>query len=249
MNTTPTATNSTSRTVTALAVALGIFIVAVVLPKLVLTGAIPRLATTQGLELLLSLAAIMVIGKGRFSEYGFRRPLATRPDGTRTRWIVISLMAPLLGIAAALSILGLGGKGNPVVRSLTLPQIVLFVWVSSSLIEEVFTRGFLQGHLSSLSGRYLRLLSVRVELPVLISAVFFACMHLVLLLSGIDAVTMVVTFLFTLSIGLAAGYLRATTESLIPAFAVHILANVGGVIGGIIYAVFSLLTGGKLPGA
>ena len=146
-------------------------------------------------------------------------------------------------------ILGLGGTGNPLAKGLSFPQIVLFVWIFSSIIEEVFTRGFLQGHLSVLSGKHMKLLFVRIELPVLISALFFACMHFTLLFAGVDATTMAVTFLFTFSIGLMAGYLRAKTGSLIPAIAVHMLANIGGMIGGIIYTLINYMITGKLPGA
>ena len=95
----------------------------------------------------------------------------------------------------------------------------------------------------------MKLLFVRIELPVLISALFFACMHFTLLFAGVDATTMAVTFLFTFSIGLMAGYLRAKTGSLIPAIAVHMLANIGGMIGGIIYTLINYMITGKLPGA
>ncbi|HVP36875.1 MAG TPA: CPBP family intramembrane glutamic endopeptidase, partial [Terriglobales bacterium] len=238
-------TNKNSQITTALSVAIGIFIIAILLPKLIFSSVLPLLMTTQGLELLLSLLAIIIFGKSKFSEYGFCQPKTSQqPAESRGRWIRISLIAPLLGMVATPLILGLGGNGNPLVKNLTFPQIVLFVWVFSSVIEEVFTRGFLQGHLSVLSGRYFRLLFFRVELPVMISALFFACMHFALLFRGIDAITMVVTFIFTFSIGLMAGYLRAKTGSLIPAIAVHMLANIGGMIGGVIYALINFIVTG-----
>ncbi len=158
------------------------------------------------------------------------------------------LTAPVLGIVASVLILGLGGNGNPVVKQLSIPQMILFVWVFSSIIEEVLTRGFLQGHLSALSGKYVKLPGFRVEVPVLKSALFFACMHLILPFVGADAPTTVIVFLFTLSIGLMAGHFRARTGSLIPAIAVHMLANVGGMIGGIIYGIINFAITGNLPG-
>jgi membrane protease YdiL (CAAX protease family) len=240
--------NKTSRVSTAISVAIGIYFIAVVLPKFIVTDAIPRIMTTQGLELLLSLLAIAILGKGKFSAYGFCRPKVSRQSNkTEVKWIRISLMAPLLGMVTTPLILGFGGKGNPLVSTLSFLQIVLFVWILSSIIEEVFTRGFLQGHLSVLSGKFLRLLIGHIELPVLISALFFACMHFVLLSVGVDAITMVLTFLFTLSIGLMAGFLRLKTGSLIPAIIVHILANIGGMIGGIIFTVINFLITGDLP--
>ena len=237
-----------SRVITALSAAIGIYLIAVVLPKFIVTGSVPRIMTTQGLELFLSLLAIATLGKGKFSAYGFCLPkVSKQSDKAEVKWVRISLLAPLLGIVATPMILGLGGSGNPAVKNLSFAQIILFVWVLSSTIEEVFTRGFLQGHLSVLSGKYFRLLFVRVELPVLISALFFACMHFVLLFIGVDATTMVVIFLFTFSIGLMAGYLRAKTGSLIPAITVHVLGNIGGMIGGIIFTVISFLITGDLP--
>jgi membrane protease YdiL (CAAX protease family) len=236
------------RVATALTVAVAIFLIAVVSPKLIFSDVIPSLMTTQGLELSLALLAIVTFGKSRFSEYGFSRPRVDKSSSNgRIRWIPVILTALLLGMAATPAVLVLGGTGNPLVKRLTLPQIVLFVWIFSSVIEEVFTRGFLQGHLSVLSGKYVRLWFFRIELPVLISAAFFACMHLVLLLTGADLTTIVVILLFTFSVGLLAGYLRAKTGSLIPAIAVHMMANIGGMIGGVVYAIVSFIITGHLP--
>ncbi len=235
-------TDSNSRVTVALSVSVGIFLIAIVLPKLVLPSGTPRLATTQGLELILALVAIAIFGKRKFAGYGFCLPKGDH------RWMLIAATAPLLGVAATIGVLGFGGAGSPVAKSLTFPQIVLFVWIFSSTIEEIFTRGFLQGHLSSLSGRYVRFPFFRIELPVLISALFFAAMHLVLPLTGADAVTSTVTIIFTFSLGLMAAYLRAKTGSLVPAIAAHMLANIGGMVGGVLYAVFCMLTGRPLPG-
>lgn len=236
------ANGNSSRVVTALAVAIGIFLVAIVLPKFVISGAVPRLMTTQGLELVLSLLAIAVIGKSKFADYGFRMPQGG------SRWLVVAVWAPLLGIAATIGVLGLGGQGSPVAKSLTFPQIILFVWIFSSIIEEVFTRGFLQSHLSVLSGKYVKFPFFRIEWPVFLSALFFGLMHLVLLASGADLTTTIVTVLFTFSLGLMAAYLRSLTGSLLPAIVAHLLANIGGMIGGILYAAFCLLAGKPPPG-
>jgi len=89
---------------------------------------------------------------------------------------------------------------------------------------------------------------LRIGRAALISAAFFAAMHLVLLLSHTDAVTVVIILLFTFSVGLLAAHQRERTGSLVPAIGVHMLANVGGVFGGIVYAIIAMLSGGAVPG-
>ena len=234
---------------TALVTAIIIALAAIVLPKFILTGAVTRISLTQALELTLSLLAIVILGKSRFTEYGFCLPKKDAAPKNRCHWLLVSTSALLLGMAATIVILASGASGSPVVKELPIPQVILFVWIFSSIIEEVFTRGFLQGHLSVLSGQFVKLLFFRVELPVLISALFFACMHLVLPFVGADAVTTVVIWLFTFSLGLLAGHLRARTASLIPAIIAHLLANIGGLVGGIVYNIISFMISGKLPGA
>ena len=236
------------RTFEALLVAAVIFSAAVLLPKFLVSNLVLRLATTQGLELSLSMAAVAWLGKGRFFEYGFRLPSENRPETTGKRhWLAFGLGALVLGIIASVVMMFSGGGGNPLIKKLTFPQVILFVWILSSTIEELFTRGFVQSHLEHLGHVRVWLAGLKVPLPILISACVFACMHLVLLLSGADLTTVVIILLFTFSVGLLAGYQRAITGSLIPAIGVHMLANIGGVIGGVIYAIVRIMTGGPLP--
>jgi len=231
----------------ALGVAIVIFLVAILLPKLFLAGKALPILITQATELILSLAAIGILGKGRFADYGFRLPAPdTLSRSLLARWVPVGLGALALGVMATASILICGVGGNPLVRGLTLPQIILFVWIFSSIIEEIFTRGFLQSHLMTAMSGSVKLLFFRVDLSALISALFFACMHLSLLLRGIGLTTMIIVLLFTFSVGLMAGHQRAKTGSLIPAIGVHMLANIGGVISGIVYVVIMIMTGGTL---
>ncbi|HOP05773.1 MAG TPA: CPBP family intramembrane metalloprotease [candidate division Zixibacteria bacterium] len=238
--------NNSSRIIETLSISFGIFFTAVVLPRLLIDGGTLKIATTQALELILSLGAILVVGRGDFIAYGFCRP-ARDPYG-RIQWLVPVLVAPVVGAAASILTLACGGSGNPTAKQMTLPEIILFIWILSSTIEELFTRGFLQSHLGPMNGRRIHFLFWHIELPAFISAVFFAAMHLVLLFAGVDAVTMITVLLFTFTIGLLAGHTRAGTGSLYPAIGVHMLGNVGGMIGGILYSVYTVLSGGRLPG-
>lgn len=237
-----------SRTATGLLTAVGIFIIAVVLPKFVVSGIVPKLITTQSLELALSLLAIALLGRGCFGDYGFRLPKSEYFSTSGLAQLLMPVLGALgVGMAASIAILILGGSGNPMVKQLSLPQIILFVWIFSSIIEEVFTRGFLQSHLS-IGASTERLPVFRVSRPTLIAAAFFAAMHLVLFISGIDAVSIIVTLLFTFSLGLLAGHQRERSGSLLPAIGIHMLGNIGGFLGGICYVIVLFLTGGKPPG-
>ena len=239
---------SGSRIVTTLLVGALIFVVSIVLPKLLVFKGVSSLLTTQGLELVLALLAIGVLGKGRFSDYGFRLPrIASFSLRVLAKWVLIALTAVGMGATATLAVSLSGGSGNPVVKQLSLPQIVLFVWVFSSIIEEILTRGFIQGHLSPLNEVSVGMLVFRVSVPTLAGALFFGAMHFVLLLSGADIPTTVIIVIFTFSLGLLAGHQRAKSGSLLPAIILHALANMGGILGGIVFVLIAIVTTGKLP--
>ena len=238
--------NNSGRLITALVAALIIAIVSIVLPKLIFEGVRARIFISQGVELVLSLLAILILGKGRFRDYGFRLPRKESIFCGGFAWAMIGAL--VLGAAATMAVLITGAMGNPIVKELSFPQIILNVWILSSTIEEIFTRGFLQGHLSFLDDRKVKLVFFRVNIPTLVSAIFFACMHLVLILSGVDYKTVIIILLFTFSLGLIAGHQRVRTGSLIPAIGAHMLGNIGGVIVGIVYSIYAVLTGGRLPG-
>jgi membrane protease YdiL (CAAX protease family) len=237
--------NKYSQLIVALVAAIIISQVALNLPQFLFENTITKMTTTQGLELFLSLLAILILGKGKFGDYGFRLPSRSHlATGAFALWMLGALA---LGALATASILLSGGMGNPVTKKLTFPQIILLVMISASVIEEVFTRGFLQSHLSGLADKTVKLVFIRVNLPTMISAVFFACMHLVLLRSGADLATVPIILIFTFLLGLMAGHQRAKSGSLIPAIVLHMLGNVGGIVGGIIYAIITYLTTGEMP--
>ncbi len=225
-----------------------IWVVAIFLPKVIITGTIPAIATTQALELILSIIAVWIFGHGRFADYGFRRPEpGYMGTGNLSRVLMSFGVAVVLGMAATSVTLIVGAAGNPIARELNLPQIILFVWIFSSIIEEIFTRGFIQSHIARATTASINFGLFRIQVPVLCSALAFAAMHLILLRRGADATTIVIILCFTFSVGLLAGHERSRSNSLLPAIGVHMLANIGGLLGGIVYAIISVLTGHGLP--
>ncbi len=238
----------TSRIILTIVIGIVIYLIAGFTPKLFLSQTVHKILTTQGLELVLALLAIVFFGKAKFREYGFCLPEGNFSFGRILRWAPVGLLALFVGMIATLGMVLSGGIGNPIIKELSIPQIILFVWVFSSIIEEIFTRGFLQSSLYEAGDEIRRPVLWRFDLPTLISALFFSAMHLTLAASGADWITIPIILLFTFTLGLIAAHQRARTGSLVPAIAVHFLGNVGGMIGGIIYGIITFIKTGHAPG-
>jgi membrane protease YdiL (CAAX protease family) len=226
--------------------AAAIFGVAVFVPTLLPGGTALRIASTQLLEVSLSLLAIVVWGGGAFRAYGFTWPRSDASGVRRVvRWLPVAALALATGGLTSFVILVAGVDRNPLLEELSFPQVVLLVWITSSMAEEVLARGFLQGHLTGPSTPP----RGGIDGPTLASALFFSSMHLVLLLRGISLANLAITMAFTFALGLLAGHQRAVSKSLVPAIGVHVLGNVGTLLGGIAYAIVAIAMGWPLQGA
>jgi membrane protease YdiL (CAAX protease family) len=233
-----------NRILVAILVSLVIFASAITLRHLIASGIVSSMIVTQSTELILSILAIAVLGKAKFSAYGFRLPRkADGQSGGGPRWWKIALAAFGIGVAASVAMVALGGSGVPSVKQMTPGQMILFVWLISSIVEEVLTRGLLLGHMANLSDRVVRIGVFRVRLPILISAAFFSCMHIVIIFAGADAVTSSIVLPFTFLLGLIAGHACLRSGSLLPAIGLHMLANIGGAVGGMIAMTVKVLAG------
>lgn len=173
--------------------------------------------------------AMMWISRRPWTEFGFRK--AAEGSWRRAVWV-----GAALGALSSFLILVLGGKGlAPVLRGISVPALVLTVWIWSSVAEEVFTRGWLQSSL--VSYRWIT------------SGIFFGSIHLSLLWSGVDSVTGPAIVVSTTMLGLWCGWLRERYGSLGPPLWAHMAFNAGGLVGGLLYAVLHIVRFGKPPAA
>lgn len=100
------------------------------------------------------------------------------------------------------------------------------VWIIASTTEELLCRGLVQSYLEPLQKYKLRIKSINLSLPVIISALFFMLMHSTLVMDGMDKILYIKLLVATLSLGLIAGYFREKSGSVIPAIIAHSFANI-----------------------
>ncbi|MGO8757309.1 MAG: lysostaphin resistance A-like protein [Terracidiphilus sp.] len=182
-------------------------------------GFTPGSFVLQSIYLVLCTALMIWFSKGRLAEFGFTWG-KFKPSLGFFLCLVPALAAGLLSVAAARS-----GHGAEATFGLTKLQFVVFVWIYSSICEEVLTRGLLQTLLQNAvgaeaSGR------LRRGIPVVLSGLFFGAMHLALVPKmGAGAAPIIVSAVY---LGLVAAYYRQKTGSLLLPVLLHMFFNVAG---------------------
>jgi len=171
--------------------------------------------------LLLSLLAIALFGKGRFSQFGFARP-------SQRFFRPAAIFGLTLGVIAGVAQVVIRTDANPAVDDLSFLQIVLLIWIWASICEEVLYRGLIQSYLAPFSNRGITLFGARISLPVAIAALLFALSHAMLLTLGMAPGAVIAIVIFALLLGALAGYWREKTGSLLPAIIVHMSGNIAG---------------------
>jgi membrane protease YdiL (CAAX protease family) len=213
----------------ALGVHLAAFFAARALPESV-TKLYPwaRQAVAQGLTAAFVVAA-MALSKRPLAEFGFRRP--TPAKGYFKLW-GLGLGAVSTGLILTLGLRGMQGH----LAAYGLVGIVLWIWIVSSTVEELFCRAWFQ-----------TLIGERSRAAVLWSAALFGAMHLPLLLGDADIAAVVVILLSVTALGYVCATARARTGSLRPAIAAHVMFNVGGFLAGATYMISYRIATGHMP--
>jgi len=176
----------------------------------------------QVLMALLAMGFMLILGRGSLSGFGFRSP-------GRISWPRLALAVFVAEVAVSVAFLPAPQDGSGhFAEDFSLVQIVIGVLVIASLCEEILARGLLMGILAPLADRGLGSARLRLSLPVIVAAFYFAAMHVPLLIMGIDTWLGIQILLSTFLLGLIAGYYRERSGSLLPAYVAHMLANVFG---------------------
>lgn len=125
-------------------------------------------------------------------------------------------------------------EAHPAFVGTSVLQFVLFILILTPIAEELLFRGFLQNYLKPLGNRGIKLFGRRISLPVLIAALAFSLCHLGLLASGMGAIFMIRTLVFTFILGTIAGYYQEKYDNIVPAIVVHMAGNLLGLFSVII---------------
>ncbi len=174
----------------------------------------------QSIYLVLCIVLMAWFSKGRLVEFGFAFG-SFRLSWGYFAWVVPPLILGLTGAIAVKSGHSAGAMG----LGFTKLQVVVFIWLYSSICEEILTRGLLQTLLQRAAaagtpGRWQR------NAPLILSGLFFGAMHLFLVrLMGASALLIVA---FATYLGLVAAHYRQKTGSLAPAILLHMLFNIAG---------------------
>ncbi|MBZ0113195.1 MAG: CPBP family intramembrane metalloprotease [Thermoanaerobaculia bacterium] len=223
-----------------LAVGYSAFVAAVLLPRLLemtsAQGFLDEHPTAPHFVVKTALLAFVLVAihwsPRSAGDFGFARPKA--PTG----WIRCLGIGALLGATATALILSTPAQGMPNLRNFGFLGLILSIWLYSSLVEELFVRGWLQSSLdpATTPGRRIAL-----------SGLFFGSMHLSLIAAGADWMTVLIIVGTTTLLGLLTAQLRENTKSLLPPLAAHVAFNVGGFAAGVlINIVHFALTGAPI---
>lgn len=176
-----------------------------------------------------------IVFKGRSAAYGI-----TWPSGVSR--LQIAGPAMLLGGLVSVFILASGAAGMSIAQEYGFLKYLFFVWIFSSVMEELFLRGFLHSVIATPTPTEPRLF--RPTSATTATALLFGCMHITVLAKS-DATTTVIIMLATTALGFVVGWLREKSQSVLPAIVGHMFFNIGAFLGGIVSVVIFGVTTAK----
>lgn len=188
----------------------------------------PQLKLTASTQHVLLKTAILVLAFIVAGCHPTRLPLLGMRFPKGWLWIPLTIVSGLTGIAGTLLLLAFKGRGLPLLRELGFVEIVLTVWLLSSVAEEFYCRGLFQSWIDDNAESYWT------NKAVWASAVLFGGMHLSLILAGADSATVAVIVPMTTLLGYWCAVARRLSQSLWPPILAHVGFNVGGVVGAVI---------------
>ena len=207
-------------------------------------GMAARQIIIKSAMLVLSVALMLLIARP-LRDWGLAPP---RSSG---RWLkgtlVPAAIGGVLGAVATATILGLGFAPMSGLREMGFLRMIAIVWFGSTIAEEVFVRGLVQGWMQPAPpldvADHTALKSGGSTGRVIASGLLFGAMHASLFLSSNDARTAATIVVATTLLGLACAWSREQTGSLVGPLLAHFAFNACSIIGGIVVVILK----GSIP--
>ncbi len=177
--------------------------------------------------LVISIIIMLLLNNGSLKDFGFTKPKTI--NYFRLVWltIVVNVLSVLISSIVFLGVLnyffpqdGL----NYMVSEKNILTTIVTIWLLSSLSETVLTRGLFQSFLRNL--KYIKFF--KLSLPVILTGLYFGLLHITVFFAGKSIWFTFQLFFITSCTGIVAAYYREKSDSIFPAFLVHVLANVVG---------------------
>lgn len=109
-------------------------------------------------------------------------------------------------------------------------QIVFIVVILASISEELLFRGFLQNILEPIKSYGIKILNLKLSLPVIISGILFGLIHFGIITTGGSFNFAIKIVLSAIIMGMIAGYFQEKYNNFLFAIIVHMTANISGVL-------------------
>ena len=179
--------------------------------------------------LILSMVLILLVNRGKLTGYGFRW-------SRKVHFVKIIALSLLLSLAGNLAAHVFNLAPRRVFGFAAQPMLdkMVYLWIWSSISEEVFTRGLIQGYLDPFRHVGIKIQSLFLSLPVITGALVFGGMHFILLTFGLEFFRVLYLVILTTLLGLYAGYQKERTNSLVAAVIIHLFFNIGGSLYGLL---------------
>lgn len=126
--------------------------------------------------------------------------------------------------------MALGNEEHPAVDSMSKIQLFFIIVILASLSEELLFRGFLQNMLEPVKSFGIKILKIKLSLPVIISGILFGLIHFGIISTGASFNFAIQIVIFAMIMGMIAGYFQEKYNNFTHAIIVHMTANFTGLL-------------------
>ena len=145
--------------------------------------------------------------------------------------IIYPILLPVFLVILSEFILILrGNEGHPAIDSMSKMQMFFIIVLLASLSEELLFRGFLQNMLEPIKSFGIKILKIKLSLPVIISGILFGLMHFGIMSMGASFDFAVQIVIAAMIMGMIAGYYQEKYNNFSYALIVHVTSNLIGLL-------------------